>query len=144
MPIDVTAETTIARSRSDVARFASDPDNDSTWISGIVEAKTITEPPFGVGTKVARVAKFLGKRMHYTPEVVEYQPEQLVAMQTDNPFDMTITYRFEDAGEGTRVVLRIQGEGSGFFKLVAPLLAGRVKKNISKDLAVLKGLMESN
>ena len=143
MPIDVTAETTIACPRSDVARFATDPDNDPTWISGIVEAKTVTEPPFGVGTKVARVAKFLGKRMHYTPEVVEYEPESLLAMRTDKPFDMAITYRFEDAGEGTRVVLRIQGEGSGFFKLLTPLLAGRVKKNIGRDLASLKRLMES-
>ena len=143
MSIDVTAEITITRPRSDVARFATDPDNDPTWISGIVEARTVTEPPFGVGTKVARVAKFLGKRMHYTPEVVEYEPESLVVMRTDKPFDMAITYRFEDEGEGTRVVLRILGEGSGFFKLVTPLLAGRVKKNISRDLAVLKRLMEA-
>jgi len=85
MGVDITAEIVINRPRDEVAAFASDPQNDSTWIGGIVEAKTVTDPPFGVGTKVARVASFLRRKMHYTPEVVEYEPNALVTMSTDHP-----------------------------------------------------------
>ena len=94
MGVDISAEIVINKPRDEVATFASDPENDSTWIGGIVEAKTLTDPPFGAGTKVARAAKFLGREMHYTPEVGEYEPDALVAMSTDQPFPMTIRYEF--------------------------------------------------
>ena len=142
MAIDITAEVTIDRKREDVAWFAMDPENDPVWIGGIVEAKMVTEPPFGKGTRVARVAKFMGRRMEYTPEVTRYEPGKLLEMSTDVPFEMTIRYEFEDAGDGTLARVRVQGEGSGFYRLAAPLLARVVKRNVSSDLRTLKRLLE--
>ena len=75
MSIDVTAEPVIDRAREDLARYAMEPDNDPTWIGGIVEAKRLSEGPIGEGTRVARVAKFLGKRIEYVNEVVEYDAQ---------------------------------------------------------------------
>ena len=63
MAVDVQAEVLISRSREDVAAFATNPVNDPVWISGIVEAKRLTETPVGEGTQVERVAPFLGKRI---------------------------------------------------------------------------------
>ena len=144
MAIDITAEVTIDRKREDVAWFAMYPENDPVWIGGIVEAKMVTEPPFGKGTRVARVAKFMGRRMEYTPEVIGYEPGKLLEMSTDVPFEMTIRYEFEDAGDGTLARIRVQGEGSGFYRLAAPLLARVVKRNVSSDLRTLKRLLESS
>ena len=144
MAIDITAEVNINRKRDDVVWFAMDPENDTVWIGGIIEAKIVTELPFGKGTKVARVAKFLGRRMEYTPEVIAYEPGKLLEMSTDVPFEMTIRYEFEDAGGGTLARIRVQGEGSGFYKLAAPLLARMVKRNVSSDLRALKQLLESS
>ena len=144
MAIDITAEVTIDRKREDVAWFAMDPENDPVWIGGIVEAKMVTEPPFGKGTRVARVAKFMGRRMEYTPEVTRYEPGKLLEMSTDVPFEMTIRYEFEDAGDGTLARVRVQGEGAGFYRLAAPLLARVVKRNVSSDLRTLKRLLESS
>ena len=144
MAIDITAEVTIDRKREDVAWFAMDPENDPVWIGGVIEAKMVTKPPFGKGTKVARVAKFLGRRMEYTPEVIRYEPGKLLEMSTDVPFEMTIRYEFEDAGDGTLARVRVQGEGSGFYRLAAPLLARVVKRNVSSDLQTLKRLLESS
>ena len=101
MGIAVTAELVINLPREKVAAFVTEPANDPVWVGGIVKAKMLTEPPVQVGTKVARVAKFMGKRMHYTPEVVAYEPNALVAMRAESPFAMTIRYEFEDAYGGT-------------------------------------------
>ena len=144
MAVDIEADITIKRSREDVARFASDPTNDTAWIGGIVEAKLLTEPPFGKGTKVKRVAKFLGRPIEYAPEVIDYEPNTLVAMSTDSPFPMRIRYEFEDIEAGTMMRIRVQGEGSGFFKLAEPLLAVMVKRNVSSDLGRLKRLLEAD
>ena len=66
MPIDVSAETTIARPRDEVAAFAMDAANDPVWISGVIEAKMLTPPPPATGSQVTRVATFLGRRIEYT------------------------------------------------------------------------------
>ncbi len=143
MAVDISAEIVINKPRDEVAAFASNPDNDPTWIGGIVEAKTTTDPPFGKGTKVARAASFLGRRMEYEPEVVEFEPGALVAMKADSPFPMTIRYTFADAEDGTKMTIRVEGGGSGFYGVVAPLLSMMVRWNVSQDLKRLKELLES-
>jgi hypothetical protein len=77
MAVNVQAELVIKRSRRDVVSYAMDLTNDPIGLSGIVEAKALTEPPMSTGTQVARVARFLGKRIEYVREVVEYDPESL-------------------------------------------------------------------
>ena len=47
-----------------------------------------------------------------------------------------------DAGSGTRMTLRNRGEPAGFSRIVAPLLAGAMRRANSKDLARLKTLLE--
>ena len=143
MAIDVRAEVQIARTREDVAAYVVNPENDALWIGGIKSARMLTEPPVGVGTRVARVASFMGKRIEYTPEVVAYEANSLLTMRTDKPFDMLISYEFEESGGGTLARIRIQGGGSGFFRLAAPLLGPAVKRNIKSDLRNLKAILEA-
>jgi len=143
MAIDVTAEAVIARPRSDVVAFATEPTNDPVWIGGVVEAELETPPPIGPGSNVRRVAKFLGRRFGYVTEVVSWEPGAGITMRATSPFPMTIRYEFTDNGSGTTTRIRVQGEASGFFRLAEPLLARQVKGNISKDLLRLKRILEA-
>ena len=144
MSIDVKTEVVINRSKDDVARFAMNPGNDPSWIGGIVEARTLTDPPFNKGTKVARVATFLGKRIKYVTEVIDYEPTgRLVMHSVKGPFPMTIRYQFEETGGGTLVRIQNQGEVRGFFKLAGPVVAGLLKRSVTRDLAKLKELLEA-
>jgi hypothetical protein len=68
MTTDITAETVVARPRREVAAYVVDWRNDPEWIGGITEARLLTGEPFGVGSRVARVAKFLGRRIEYVNE----------------------------------------------------------------------------
>ena len=144
MSIDVRTEIVINRPREAVASYAMDYANDPVWIGGILEAKMVTDPPLGKGSRVQRVAMFMGRRMEYTPEVVEHVPGKLLVMRTDSPFDMTISYEFEDVDSGTLASVQIQGEGTGFYKLAGPLLSKTVKGRVSKDLSRLKELLEAS
>ena len=144
MPVDVTAETTVDRPRNEVAAYAMDPANDPVWISGITEARLLTDPPLGNGTRVERVASFLGRRIEYVLEVEEHDPTAVMVMRSvKGPFPMRVTYRFDAEGTGTRASIRVQGDAGGFYRLAAPLLSLAVKRSITRDLRNLKGLMES-
>ena len=144
MGIDIRAETIINRPRDQVATYAMNSDNDPSWISGISQSRMLTDPPMGTGTRLARVAHFLGRRIEYVNEVTEYDQQGLLVMRSvSGPFPMTIRYQFEEATTGTLAEIQVQGEASGFFKVATPLLAAMVKRNVKKDLDSLKAHLES-
>ena len=144
MPVDVLTETTIDRSREQVAAYAGDPSNAPEWYVNIQSVRWITEPPAQLGSKVAFVARFLGRELAYTYEIVEHAPgERLVMRTAEGPFPMETTYTWEPAGEGkTRMTLRNRGEPAGFSRLMAPLMVRAMRRANEKDLAKLKELLE--
>ena len=143
--VDVVTETEIQRPRDEVAAFASDPDNATAWYENIKAVEWETPRPLAIGSRVAFVATFLGRRLAYTYEVVENaQGERLVMRTAQGPFPMETTYAFADAPSGaTRMTLRNRGEPSGFKGVAAPLMARAMRRANTKDLARLKALLES-
>ena len=104
----------------------------------------VTPAPLRVGSRLAFVAQFLGRRLAYTYEVVELVPASRFVMRTaEGPFPMETTYAWEAVGEGaTRMTLRNRGEPSGFSKLVAPFMAAMMERANRADLARLKATLE--
>jgi hypothetical protein len=117
MPVDVLVETVIDRAPDRVALFAGDPANAPTWYANIRSVDWQTPPPVAVGSRVDFVAQFLGRRLAYTYEVIELEPERRLVMRTtDGPFPMETTYTWEPAGAGrTRMTSRNRGNPSGFL-----------------------------
>jgi hypothetical protein len=145
MPVDVLTEIQIARPRAEVAGYACDPDNATEWYENIEAVEWQTPRPLAVGTRLAFVARFLGRRLEYTYEVREHAPgERFVMATAEGPFPMETTYAFEDAsGGGTRMTLRNRGEPAGFAKIGAPVMTRAMRRANTKDLERLKGILES-
>ena len=144
MAVDVQTETLINRPRDEVAAYAADPTNVPHWYVNIKSVNWKSPPPVSVGSRVAFVAQFLGRRLEYTYEVVDLIPgERLVMRTTEGPFPMETTYTWEPAGDGaTRMTLRNRGEPSGFAKVGAPVMSAAMRRANRKDLALLKRLLE--
>jgi uncharacterized protein YndB with AHSA1/START domain len=142
--VDVLTETVIARPRDQVAAFAADPDNAPAWYLNIKSVEWKSDPPLRVGSRVAFVARFLGKRLAYTYEIIEFIPnERLVMGTSEGPFPMETTYTWESTQEGgTRMTLRNRGSPEGFARLAAPFMAAAMRKANRKDLARLKEILE--
>ena len=146
MPVDVTTEINIDRRRGDVAAYACDPDNATSWYERIKAVEWKSPKPLAVGSKVGFVARFLGRRIEYTYEVTELVlGERLVMRAAEGPFPMETTYRWEDgASGGTRMTLRNRGEPSGFSRLVAPMMANAMRRANRQDLEKLKDILETS
>jgi len=145
MTVDVLTEATIDCPVEVVAAYAADPSNAPHWYANIESVEWKTPPPARVGSRVAFVARFLGRRLVYTYELAEVAPNQRLVMRTaEGPFPMETTYTWEARGGGaTRMTLRNRGEPSGFSKLTAPFMAAAMRRANRKDLANLKRILEA-
>ncbi len=144
MPVDVLTEIEIDRPLPDVAAYAGDPDHAPQWYVNIKAVEWKSPPPLQVGSRLAFVAHFLGRRLAYTYEITELVPESRLVMRTaEGPFPMETTYTWEAAGkQRTRMTLRNRGEPSGFGKILAPMMAAAMRRANQKDLRRLKTLLE--
>ncbi len=145
MAVDIVTEVEIARPRHEVAAYASDPDNATAWYVNIKAVEWRTPKPLAVGSRIAFVAHFLGRRLAYTYEVRELVPgDHFVMSSAEGPFAMETTYRWADGPTGgTRMTLRNRGEPHGFSKLVAPMMASQMRRANRKDLTRLKSILET-
>ena len=143
MAVDV--QTEIRRPRAEVSAYASDPDNATTWYENITSVEWETSKPAVVGSRIAFVAQFLGRRLAYTYEVKAVTAGELFVMSTaEGPFPMETGYTWADAGAGvTRMTLRNRGKPSGFAKVAAPVMAASMRRANRKDLLRLKEVLEA-
>jgi Polyketide cyclase / dehydrase and lipid transport len=126
------------------AAYAADPDNVPSWYANIESVEWKTPRPARVGSRIGFVARFLGRRLVYTYEVVEFIPGSRMVMRTaEGPFPMETTYTWEPADNGgTRMTLWNRRTPAGFSAWLAPLMTLAVRRANRKDLVLLKKRLE--
>ena len=104
-----------------------------------------TPPPATVGSRIAFVAHFLGRRIAYTYQVRELVDAARFVMSTaEGQVPMQTTYTWEAQGaDRTRMTLRNTGDPKGFARLGAPVVSAAMRRAMTKDLAMLKQVLES-
>jgi uncharacterized membrane protein len=143
--VDITTEIEIARPVSVVSAYAADPANAPAWYVNIKSVEWKTPPPAVVGSRIAFVAAFLGRRIAYTYEITELVPgERLVMRTAEGPFPMETSYGWRATAGGTQMTLRNRGTPSGFSRWVAPFLASAMRRANRKDLVRLKAILEGS
>ena len=112
----------INSSREIVAAYAGDPINATEWYVNIKSAEMLSPGPLNEGSSIAFRAKFMGRLMEYTYEIVEYSEGFHLVMRTsEGPFPMETSYSWESLDDGAcRMTLRNFGRPAGFFRLATP------------------------
>ncbi len=142
--VDVLSEIAIGRPRSEVSAYAAELANSRSWYQNIKSVELRSPAPLAVGSRVAFVAEFMGRRLEYTYEVRELvHGERLVMSTSDGPFPMETTYTWEDTADGaTRMTLRNRGEPTGFGRVAGPVMAMAMRRANAKDLRRLREILE--
>ena len=134
----------INRPVEEVFSFVTNPENNSQWVSGLIEVKLTSPGPMGVGSTGTDVRQFLGRRIESTWEVTAHEVNRKSAFKVSSgPLPMEGTWTFEPVEGGTNVTFKVEGDPGGFFKLAEPLVGRIAKRQIENDHNNLKDLLEA-
>jgi uncharacterized membrane protein len=134
----------IDRPAAEVFAFVSDFPTNPKWQRGQRSCRWTSDPPLRVGSTYEQHARFLGKDMVNSFEVLEVAPGRRVKFaSTGGSFPLAITRTVEPLGESrARFSEHVDGEPGGFFRIAEPLLRPLVKQSIKRDFPRLKALLE--
>jgi uncharacterized membrane protein len=141
----ITESVEIARSPQDVFAYLDELGRHTEWQGQLVSAHAETEAPTRVGSRVKETRHVPGGERTYTYEVTEHDPPRRSAFRVlDGPIRPHGTITVEPVGDGSssRVTIQIDFEGHGLGKLMVPIAKGQARKQIPKDQARLKELLE--
>jgi uncharacterized membrane protein len=142
--VKVDVNITIDRPPDEVFAYIANFENNPRWQKGMQSCKFTSDGPLGVGSTYEQVAKFMGKEILTTFEVINYQPGKMIEIKSViSTFPLHITRSVEPHNGGTHVQAIIEGEPGGLFKLMTPFMGMMVKRSVNADYARLKLILES-
>lgn len=142
--MDLTVSIVIARPIEVVFSYISNYEHDSQWRSGVIE---MTQTPPGdahIGTKTREVALFFGKKRVTLAEITHYEPNRKIAFAglMANSIPVSGSRAIERIGDHARFIYKAKVELSGFYLLIAPLMAAILRRRFTHDLQRLKDQLE--
>jgi uncharacterized protein YndB with AHSA1/START domain len=144
----ITESIEINRRPEDVFAYLDDVERHGEWQEQIVDVQPESDQPMGVGKRVRETRRIPGGDRSMTYEVTEYDPPRRSSFRVlDGPIRAVGTISVEPVGDGSRsrltFTLDFQGHGLG-GKLLLPVAKGQARKQIPKDQARMKELLESH
>jgi len=138
----------INRPIEEVWKFLTDFENYPNWHKGMAEARQTSEGLTGAGTTVEVMADIFGR---HTMKLVitDFEPNKKIAWRVDaRPLTGATGYvagcTFESVQGATRVFKYIEGDFSGVFRLLEPILSRPLSKiEIETELSNAKHLLET-
>jgi carbon monoxide dehydrogenase subunit G len=133
----------IDRPPDEVFAFISNFANNPQWQKGMDSCTVTSDGEFGVGSTYDQVAHMANRQILSSFEVVEYDPGRKVkATTTKSTFPITFTRVVDADRGGSRVRAIIEGDATGIFKVLGPVMNLMVKRSINADYVRLKVLLE--
>lgn len=142
--IEVEVTIQVDRAPDEVFAFWSDWTNNPRWQSGMERCTWTSEPPLRVGSTYDQEARFLGRPIRSSFEVVEYEPDRRIRIRTTAgtlPLDITREVLPQPDG-GTTLHAIIRGEPTGVLRLLGPLTQRMVERNVRADYARLQEMLD--
>jgi uncharacterized protein YndB with AHSA1/START domain len=143
--INVEQSIVIDRPAHEVFAFVADQTNAPRWQRGIRELRRTTHGPIGAGTRHRFVRTLMGRPLEGTNEYTRYEPDNLVVFTaTSGGWPLEASYAVVPVADGrARLIARIELHPTGPFRLLEPLLAATLRRDVRTNLPSLKTLLET-
>jgi uncharacterized membrane protein len=144
----ITESIEINRRPEDVFAYLDDVKRHGEWQEQIVDVQPQDDGPLRVGSRIKETRRVPGGDRAMTYEITERDPPRQSSFRVlDGPIRAVGTVSVEPVGDGSRsrVTITIDFEGHGLAgKVLLPVAKTQARKQIPKDQARMKELLESH
>jgi hypothetical protein len=142
--INVAASILIYKPPRQVFDFVSATANAFEWQYGTLASGQISAGQAAVGASFRTVGHLMGRRMHRTFEVTEYEADSSFGFKSlSGPLESRTLYRLQPSEGGTRIEVSTQAVAVNALPGPERDLQRHMQKELKEDLAMLKSLLES-
>ncbi len=136
----------ISRRPEDVFSYVADPSHHPEWIESVVSAPREGDAPLVLGSRVLATRRVGPWKLRYTEEMIALHPPRSWANRGVGGIPVIAvangTVEPLDDGKRSRVTIACEFQGHGIGKLLVPLLARRLAKQLPRDERKLKEVLE--
>jgi uncharacterized protein YndB with AHSA1/START domain len=138
--VEIAAEVDIAQSPEVVFDYCSDHRHEPEWNPMMTHIEVLTNGPVGVGTRYK--TEFV-KGPTMVMECTEYErPLSWAMVGTSTAMKASGDNRVIPTDEGALLVMRMELELHGLFRLAAPLIRRRLRRSFEQDVRNIKARLE--
>lgn len=141
----ITSSIEIDRPPAVVFAYLDELDKHSEWQGDLISSRQETEGPVGVGTRASDARKVPGGPREFTYEITEHDPPRSSSWRVlEGPIRAVGSVIVEPVSDGarSRVTVEFNLEGHGVGVLIAPFARMQARKQVPKDQATLKEILE--
>lgn len=133
----------IQRTQTDVFWFLMDPSNNLRWQASLIATGASSEESVGVGSRFWEVRSVLGRRTRSSFEVVRFEAPVMATIRcTEGPIPFVATYRLAATPAGCCLTVSGAVPDQLLPRMAGRLVAQAVRRDIHRDLALLRRLLE--
>jgi Polyketide cyclase / dehydrase and lipid transport len=116
-----------------------DARNEATWNGPVSRAELVSEEPVGLGSRFLVV----NRGQEYVGTISRHERPHQVTFEVDGKqLDITGSFTFTPDADGTAVDAEFDFHPKGTMKLLFPLIAPRVRRDLPRRLASFKSFCE--
>lgn len=141
----ITESIEINRPQGEVFAYLDELDKHSEWQGDLISSKLETEGPVGVGTRASDTRKVPGGPREMIYEITKHDPPHRSSWRVlDGPVRAvgSVVVDSLDDGARSRVTVEFNLEGHGIGVLIAPFARMQARKQVPRDQAKLKEILE--
>lgn len=133
----------IDRPPAEVFRFIANYNNDTHWRLGVARMSQSPADETGIGTITHEEMEFLGRCYVTIAQITDFEPDKRLEWSSIEATTPVSGWRMvEPEGYGTRFTQAVVAHLQGFYRWLSPVMVGMFKKQMSRDMARLKQILE--
>ena len=135
---------TIKHPVNKVFAYAADEKNWPKWYLDMLEAERTSSGQIGVGSTFRGANRVMGRRTEWISKVTEYELDKVWAEKIiSGSMQFEERLLFEPVEEGTKFTVMSEMKAGGFLKILSPMVASTMRKQIRGSLSNLRSILEA-
>ena len=142
--ININSSIVIYRPIAQVFDFISSSANDFEWQYGTLASGQVSEGASRVGVSFQTVGHLMGRRVHGTFEITEYEANRRYGFKSvSGPLHLHTLYTLDMADGSTRIDIATQASPANVLHAPERLMQKYMQRQLREDLDLLKSILET-